>query len=194
MRYSSQEQKQPTDQGILPRNARLVSPADPSALCIPGHAHPLHHPRLAQYIHVHVDGCWIWLGTISRKGYARIGVGPKTRSVHRMTYEMARGPIGDGLTIDHLCRTRRCVNPSHMEPVSNTINVLRGAGLTAENARKTHCIHGHDLSLSYVYRSTYLGHPVAWRQCRECNSLRKKAKRKSLRSPHSPLLLKAPQS
>jgi hypothetical protein len=50
------------------------------------------------------------------------------------------------LTLDHLCRNKACVNPAHLEPVTNRENVLRGVGLSAENARKTHCKRGHPLS------------------------------------------------
>ena len=54
--------------------------------------------------------------------------------------------IADGLQIDHLCRVRCCVNPAHLEPVTPRENTLRGVGVTAKNAAKTHCSKGHPLS------------------------------------------------
>ena len=59
--------------------------------------------------------------------------------MHRIAYEAARGPIPPGLTLDHRCRVRSCVNPAHLDPVSGRENVLRGIGITAENARKVTC-------------------------------------------------------
>lgn len=89
------------------------------------------------------DDCWIWLGYHNREGYAVLGVGNRPGLVHRIAYELIVGKIPDGLTIDHLCRNRGCVNPRHMEPVPNAVNVLRGQGVTAKNARKSHCPRGH---------------------------------------------------
>lgn len=63
--------------------------------------------------------------------------------VHRVAWETLRGPIPDGMQLDHLCRQRACWNPDHLEPVSPRENVLRGVGITAMNAKKTHCPQGH---------------------------------------------------
>jgi len=74
---------------------------------------------------VETDGdCWIWTGALVR-GYGVINVSKKTRYVHRLLFELDRGPIGDGLDLDHLCRIPRCVNPAHLEPVSRSVNVAR---------------------------------------------------------------------
>jgi hypothetical protein len=56
------------------------------------------------------------------------------------------GPIPEGKQLDHLCRNRACINPEHLEPVTAKENILRGESFSAKNARKTHCIHGHELS------------------------------------------------
>lgn len=90
--------------------------------------------------------CWMWTGYLNAgTGYARFtphhSIGPV--SGHRWSYEYFRGRIPAGLTIDHLCRVRACVNPDHMEVVTMGINSLRGNSPPAINARKTHCQNGH---------------------------------------------------
>ena len=87
-------------------------------------------------------GCLIWGGSL-RKGYGRFWIGDKHIPAHRAAYEIVIGPIPTGLTLDHLCRTRPCIWPFHMEPVTSRVNTLRGAGLPAVNAIKTHCKRGH---------------------------------------------------
>lgn len=72
--------------------------------------------------------CMPWPGLINHKGYGKISIGGKGRQAHRAVYENVVGPIPDGLVIDHLCRNRCCVNPDHMEPVTNRENILRGEG------------------------------------------------------------------
>lgn len=71
--------------------------------------------------------CWNWLGAKSHDGYGRFRTsGQRTRIAHRVAYEMCVGPIPAGLTLDHLCRNRRCMNPAHMEEVTRRENLLRG--------------------------------------------------------------------
>ncbi len=93
------------------------------------------------------ETCWHWLGTIRNKqsprAYGVTRLEGKYCFAHRIAYEFCRGPIPDGLSLDHLCRHTLCVNPHHLEPVTIQENVLRGVGYSAENARKTHCKHGH---------------------------------------------------
>src|SRR5882672_1054138 len=62
--------------------------------------------------------CWLWTGAQSQTGYGFVKVNQKMTRVHRYVYEQLVGPIGDDLTIDHLCRNRACCNPEHLEPVS----------------------------------------------------------------------------
>jgi len=94
------------------------------------------------------SGCWLWTGTVRPDGYglsmARHEVEGKL--AHRLVYEAIIGPIPPGLDLDHLCRVRRCVGPTHLEPVTTAENVLRGEGFSARNKRKTHCSRGHELS------------------------------------------------
>lgn len=83
---------------------------------------------------------------------------------HRFAYELAHGSIPEGMTIDHKCRVRHCVRPSHLEPVTGKVNILRGESPSAKNARKTHCIRGHPLfGDNLIIRSDNDG-----RRCRTC--------------------------
>lgn len=90
---------------------------------------------------------------------------------HRVAYEATVGPIPKGLQVDHLCRNRLCVNPSHLEAVTPAENKRRGFSPPAINARKTHCIHGHELAGANVY---YRKDRPGRRQCRECERIRKR--------------------
>lgn len=89
--------------------------------------------------------CWVWKNPLDN-GYGRFWIGTKTGLAHRISYQILVGDIPTGKQIDHLCRNRSCVNPSHLEPVDIKTNVLRGEGLSAMNARKTHCKRNHPLS------------------------------------------------
>jgi hypothetical protein len=109
--------------------------------------------------------CWLWTGNQTH-GYGSIRVEGHHLRVHRVVYEAMRGPIPEGLTIDHLCRVRNCVNPAHLEPVTAVENVMRGETITGINARKTHCVHGHPFDAE----NTRI-RPDGSRACRECKRL-----------------------
>ena len=107
--------------------------------------------------------CWNWKSTLNNKGYGRYWNGQLSKNgkkvmtyAHRMVYEKIIGKIPEGMTLDHLCRNPKCVNPSHLEPIPMKENILRGIGLTATNARKTICEKGHPLVKS-PYKSHHGG-------------------------------------
>lgn len=92
---------------------------------------------------IQANGCWEWVGRRTYQGYGSWFFGGRMHFAHRVLYERAKGTVPDGLVIDHLCRKRDCVNPDHLEAVTNKENILRGAGAPAVNSRKTHCLKGH---------------------------------------------------
>jgi len=112
------------------------------------------------------SGCWLWTAALDRGGYGVIGRGGRTGGgarAHRVLYALHRGPIPVGLDLDHLCRTRCCVNPWHLEPVTRRENILRGISALAAQAKQTHCKHGHE----FTEANTYLESPTK-RGCKEC--------------------------
>jgi hypothetical protein len=91
--------------------------------------------------------CWVWTGRLDC-GYGRLGFYSResgktaVRMAHRLAYELLIGPIPHGMTLDHLCRNTACVNPAHLEPVSNSENVRRRKGYHPKKTQ-THCRRGH---------------------------------------------------
>jgi len=133
------------------------------------------------------SGCWLWDGACDGKGYG-ILLGPGRKGLllaHRVVYQLIRGPIPNGLCLDHLCRVRCCVNPDHLEAVTLRENILRGEGpaklrLYAQLKKdRPHCKRGHP----YVGDNYRLG-KEGDRICKVCERAWWKAyraKRKALR-------------
>lgn len=138
--------------------------------------------------------CWIFQGSPSQRyGFIHVNEGFKRNKnvlVHRFTYELLKGPIPKGFTVDHTCHNssgcsggnsckhRKCVNPGHLEAVLIKVNVLRGAGLSAINAKKQFCRRGHPFSGPNL-RLTKGPYGVI-RECRTCRSVAKKLKRQDM--------------
>lgn len=118
------------------------------------------------------SGCWLWMASCTAEGYGQFWLEKTNVRAHRWIYEFSVGPIPDGLQIDHLCRVRSCVNPAHLEAVDQQTNLLRGEGLTAINARKTHCPAGHPYSGENLYNN-----PRGARICRTCGRQRSRIER-----------------
>lgn len=90
------------------------------------------------------DKCWLWQGEIRKNGYGSIRINKKNYTIHRVYYELNKGQIPTGLTIDHLCRIKNCINPDHLEPVTLIENLKRGYGIGVQNSNKTYCPKGHE--------------------------------------------------
>lgn len=118
------------------------------------------------------SACWLWRGTINTDGYGTFYYDRRVVKAHRYAYELLRDAIPPGLELDHLCRNRTCVNPTHLEPVTRRENILRGESPPARNARKTHCAQGHPLSGENLVL-------LDGRRCRVCRELRLRNRRAS---------------
>lgn len=86
-------------------------------------------------------GCWLWLSSLSVDGYGYTrlrGQGRKHKRAHRVVYEWFKGPIPEGLQLDHLCRVRSCVNPDHLEPVTHKENMRRSPRVSGPTCQRGH--------------------------------------------------------
>lgn len=125
--------------------------------------------RTSFWLNTRLHGeCLLWTGTKDKNGYGRFSLGWLLGPfrAHRLAYEMLIGPIPLSLVLDHLCRNPSCVNPHHLEPVTNRENIRRGDGWAGLNARKTHCKRGHPLSGENLYETP------KGRHCKSCQRVR----------------------
>ena len=87
---------------------------------------PVYRRRRGGHRVNHETGCWEWQGSMVENGYGVVSVNGANIKAHRRYYEVLVGPIPPGLDLDHLCRNRACVNPDHLEPVTRSVNLIRG--------------------------------------------------------------------
>ena len=109
------------------------------------------------------DTCWLWMGATNSKGYGCWAVDGVSQLAHRVAYELMVRQIPEGLTIDHLCRNKLCVNPAHLEAVTLRENIARAY----EQDKPSHCPQGHE----YSPENTYLNPRPSGRVnriCRKC--------------------------
>lgn len=132
-----------------------------------GSGYLLGDPRLLVrfWAKIEVDAstdCWLWTAAKNSRGYGQFAVDGRSKSAHRLAYEVLVELIPDGLELDHLCRRRHCCNPGHVEPVTTRVNQVRSP-LTC--AGRMHCKRGHVLAGGNLYR-----HPRGNRVCRTCRA------------------------
>lgn len=146
--------------------------------------------RFMAKVRVVESGCWEWMATRNQHGYGMVGVGyHKTEGAHRVAYRWLRGPIPEGLYLDHLCRNPPCVNPEHLEPVTRWENLLRGMDPErAANIRADRCGKGHPLTPDNVRWETdsrRLDPTFRSRKCRTCLAERERVRgKRRLRGGH----------
>ena len=122
-------------------------------------------------------GCWVWKAYINSDGYGKFNVNGKSEFAHRISYQLFEGPISDSLEVDHKCRNRNCVNPSHLELVTHIVNVVRGDNYSKGWEREiTHCPKGHEYNTenTIIYNNK--------RKCKTCHRERARIYRLALRS------------
>lgn len=109
--------------------------------------------------------CWLWTCNPDKDGYGRFWIHDQSRAAHNISHGMFIERIPPNLVTDHLCRVRHCVNPVHLESVTNGENVLRGDTFPRANAEKTHCVRGHE----FTKENTHLYKGI--RVCRTCKQI-----------------------
>lgn len=140
------------------------------------------------------SGCWLWIGALVATdvcaGYGCIRRKGVTRLAHRMAYIAEYGRPHRTAVLDHRCRTSNCVNPAHLEAVSQAENVRRGTSpklfREANEARrlaalhKTHCSAGHELTSenTALHRVVVRGKAKVHRLCRVCINIAQRKRRK----------------
>ena len=130
--------------------------------------------------------CWIWTGAKQKNNggiYGYFGRRPVKKAWY-WTYDQVHGKVPDGLILDHLCRYTLCVNPDHLQAVTNHVNILRGENTAAKYARRTHCNNGHEYTTENT-RITKAGARLC-RTCRRITSRQEKARAKERKS-HIPI-------
>lgn len=126
--------------------------------------------RLTSRTEVDEAGCWLWQGPVMPNGYGQANAWGKVWLVHRLAYTVMVDAIPAGLQIDHTCRKRNCINPGHLEPVTQAENLRR------QGAAVTSCPNGHPYTPENTYRSPGTPNCRRCRQCARARNARKAAR------------------
>ncbi len=114
------------------------------------------------------NGCHEWIAVKNNEGYGQFSINGKMVLSHRFAYQLYKGQIPKHLQLDHLCHNRVCVNPNHLEAVTQQANIKRGllGKIIHYNTKKTHCKRGHEFNKenTYIHKNT--------RYCITCKRLR----------------------
>lgn len=132
--------------------------------------------RFSKKFTIEDNGCWLWNAHTNNDGYGRFNIKGKIKFAHRVSYIFVNGNIKKNMELDHLCKTRNCVNPNHLEEVTHKENVRRGdgnPGFALYNSSKTRCPQGHEYNLKNTrYEFSKTSRSRLCRKCRECDRLR----------------------
>ena len=97
------------------------------------------------------DSCWNWQAS-KHLGYGRFRFNGTVVYAHRFCYKLFKGDIPNNLVLDHLCRNPSCINPDHLEPVTQKINCIRGeTGHYTTKDKKGYFDCGHSYTIENMY-------------------------------------------
>lgn len=163
---------------VNPAHLEPVTPRTNAERCLYPDGRPVRTSPPPTVRTVNTDDCILWQGALDGRGYGATWDGRRVVGAHRLAYEQANGPIPTGLEIDHLCRTARCINPDHLEPVTQQENKRRAQW-------RATCKRGHPLTPENCNWSKATGK----RTCRTCKaerSARYRRERREARRAEAP--------
>ena len=130
--------------------------------------------RFHSKIELNTNGCHNWIGAKNTFGYGEFMLTAGTKKSHRISFMLHKGKITEGLVIDHLCKNTSCVNPEHLEAVTQKENIRRGN--SDYNKHKTHCPQGHEYNKENTYFYKY------GRSCKPCKIQNNREYRKNAKN------------
>jgi len=130
------------------------------------------------------SGCWVWQAADNGSGYGQFWIGKKNVLAHRWSYEHFKGKIPEGFHVDHLCKVTKCVNPDHLEAVTQYENLRRGNPWKWKSKDITHCPKGHPYSGKNLYIN-----PSGRKLCVTCRNVANQEYRRGMARKSSDVLL-----